>query len=143
MTLTIALVVFMAALPPLVPRWTPGAMLVIVTLGVLCTAVLIAMWSRRYGGTALRVAAGGVAGIFVLAAADQLTAAITTRQPIIGGNTPIVGLFFIGIPCAIFSVRGFRNDPYLDLDLGDDGEDDFDDEFDDLDDVETTDSGRG
>ena len=104
--LTVCLVVFMAALPPLVPRWTPSAVLVMVILELLCASFLVAMWWWRRAEPALRVAAGLIARVFVLAAADQLRAAVRRGTPIVGGRTPVVGLVVIGLPCAAFAVIG-------------------------------------
>ncbi|MEO0513213.1 MAG: hypothetical protein AAF108_10010 [Planctomycetota bacterium] len=104
--LSVFVVVFMLAVPPLIPAWTPGAILVTCLLEPLCLAVVIACWSERLAVPSLRVAAGVVALIYVLAAVDQIRAAASSRRPIIGGPTPIVGLLVVGVPAALFAVRG-------------------------------------
>ena len=130
--LTVSLVIFMLALPPLVPTWTPSATLVIAMLEVLCGSVLVAMWWASRALPALRIGAAIVAVIFVLAAIDQLRAAVASGTPIIGGKTPIVGLFVIGVPCAIFAIRGLPTPAEVGLheapEDGDEGFDDFDDD---------------
>ncbi|MDX9910333.1 MAG: hypothetical protein RBS39_00735 [Phycisphaerales bacterium] len=123
--------IFMLALPPLVPAWTPPATMTVLTLEVLCLAVIVALWSRRLMEPALRTAAGIVFAIFLLAAIDQLRAAITNATPIVGGRTPIVGLFVIGVPCAVFALRGFRSndeDAIDESDLNGEDLDEFDGE---------------
>ncbi len=131
--LTVCLVVFMVAMPPLVPRWTPSSALVMGILGLLCTAIIVAMWWWRRAEIALRVAAGLVAVIFVLAAADQLRAAIMSGSPIVGGRTPVVGLFIVGLPCAVFAVVGLPASARASLGPLSGDIVDEDDEFDDLD----------
>jgi hypothetical protein len=130
--LTVSLVIFMLAIPPLVPVWTASATLVVAMLELLCGSVLVAMWWTSRAVPALRVGATVVALIFVLAAVDQLRAAVASGTPIIGGKTPIVGLVVIGVPCAIFAIRGLPTPDEVDLEGhpedGDEGFDGFDED---------------
>ncbi len=144
--LTIALVVFMLAVPPLIPAWTGPATMVVIVLELLCLAVVISLWTRRYAEHAMRVAAVLIAGIFVAASVSTVLSAVTSRSPIVSGNSPVLGLVFVGVPALMFAVRGFKDGtrrdlgigPYADdhpIDGGLDGEDDqsFVDEDDEID----------
>ncbi|MEO1535614.1 MAG: hypothetical protein AAFS11_08650 [Planctomycetota bacterium] len=116
--LTVALVVFMLAVPPLIPAWTGSAVMVVIVLELLCLAVVISLWTRRYAEHAMRVAAALIAGIFVAASVSTVLSAVGTGSPILSGNSPVLGLVFVGIPALVFAVRGFKDGTRRDLGIG-------------------------
>ncbi len=116
--LTLALVVFMLAVPPLIPAWTGPATMVVIVLELLCLAVVISLWSRRYAEHAMRAAAALIAGIFVAASVSTVLSAVSTRSPIVSGNSPVLGLVFVGVPALVFAVRGFKDGTRRDLGIG-------------------------
>lgn len=82
-----------------------------VALWVMFGGATLWLWRPGRSTALLRVAAGVLGLLMTLSMIDFLHAQITTRQPIVGGRTPLVGFFVIGVPALVFAARGSRGEP--------------------------------
>lgn len=114
--LLIVVVLSLGALGLLIPSWTPSAIGVYIALWVMFCGATLWLWRPGRSMVLLRVAAGVLGLLMTLSMIDFVHAQITTRQPIVGGRTPLVGFFVIGVPALVFAVRGPRGE--MDPDAG-------------------------
>jgi hypothetical protein len=84
---------------------------------VIFGGVSLWFWRPTRSNEKLLHAAAGVLGVIMtLSMIDFVITQITTRQPVVGGRTPLVGFFVIGLPAMWFAVRGFKEPPEVDQD---------------------------
>ncbi len=112
LTLTIALLVFMLSLPPLIPQWTTPATLVTIAFELACLLGLIGMWTQgRARATAFRCLGAGVfalfATYFIVELARNGWSLPAHRSRASSGNA-LIGLLVYGLPGLIYAIVGDR-----------------------------------
>ncbi len=123
--LLIFVVLSLVSLGFLMPAWTPAATGVYVALWIMFGGASLWIWKpTRSTERLLRLAAGVLGVLMTVSMIDFLIAQVASRQAVVGGRTPLVGFFVIGLPAMWFALRGFK-EPLLD-DQNDESDSDSD-----------------
>lgn len=113
---TIALLLFMAGIPPLVPEWTRNAVIVVVLLELISAAAIASFWAWRRLELVSRIATGLIATLCGYGVVDIVL--WMRRSGETDDASSVLGLAIITLATGWFSVRGFSEQTRQQLAIG-------------------------